>query len=102
MGRLLFLLGVAVQLAVLALLAVLGRRIARGFALGEIGAGIMIGVAVYLFVTIATLPVGLVGLWWDRRYGISKQEYWSYVLGQWDGVLARTATVKFLLCLGGR
>ncbi|TML38672.1 MAG: hypothetical protein E6G25_09120 [Actinobacteria bacterium] len=96
-GRLLFLLGLAVQLAVLALLAVLGRRIARGFALGEIGAGIMIGVAVYLFVTIATLPVGLVGLWWDRRYGISKQEYWSYVLGQWDGVLARTATVAIVL-----
>ncbi|TMM28295.1 MAG: hypothetical protein E6F93_12490 [Actinobacteria bacterium] len=96
-GRLLFLLGVAVQLAVLGLLAVLGRRIARGFALGEIGAGIMIGVAVYLFVTIATLPVGLVGLWWDRRYGISKQEYWSYVLGQWDGVLARTATVAIVL-----
>src|SRR5438874_3710359 len=57
----------------------------------------MIGVAVYLFVTIATLPVGLVGLWWDRRYGISKQEYWSYVLGQWDGVLARTATVAIVL-----
>ena len=96
-GRLLFFLGVGVQLAVLAVLAVLGRRLARGFALGEIGAGVMIGVAASLFVTLATLPVGLAGLWWDRRYGISKQEYWSYVLGQWGGVLAQTATVAIVL-----
>jgi Zn-dependent protease with chaperone function len=87
-SRLLFFLAVAVQLAVLAVLALLGRRLARGFALGEIGAGVMIGVAASLFVTLATLPVGLASLWWDRRYGISKQEYWSFVLGQWGGVLA--------------
>jgi len=98
-GRLLFVLAVAVQLAVLAVLTVLGRRLARGFALGEIGAGVMIGVAASLFVTLATLPVGLAGLWWDRRYGISKQEYWSYVLGQWGGVLARTATVAIVLAV---
>jgi STE24 endopeptidase len=98
-GRLLYFLGVAVQLAVLAVLAVLGRRLARGFALGEIGAGVMIGVAASLFVTLATLPVGLASLWWDRRYGISKQEYWSFVLGQWGGVLARTATVAIVLAV---
>src|SRR3989440_1429704 len=98
-GRLLFFLGVAVQLAVLVVLSMLGRRLARGFALGEIGAGVMIGVAASLFVTIATLPVGLAGLWWDRRYGISKQQYWSYVLGQWSGVLARTATVAIAIAV---
>src|SRR5207244_11344271 len=87
-GRLLFFLGVGVQLAVLAVLAVLGRRLARGFALGEIGAGVMIGVAASLFVTLATLPVGLAGLWWDRRYGIWKQEYGSDVVGRGGGVLA--------------
>jgi len=98
-GRLLFLVGVAVQLAVLAVLAVLGRRLAQGFALGETGAGVMIGVAASLFVTLATLPVGLVGLWWDRRYRISKQEYWSYVLGLWGGVLARTVAVAIVLAV---
>jgi STE24 endopeptidase len=97
--RLLFFVGVAVQLGVLAVLAVLGRPLARGFALGEIGAGVMIGVAASLFVTLATLPVGLVGLWWDRRYGISKEEYWSYVLGLWGGVLARTVTAAIVLAL---
>ena len=98
-NRLLFVLAVAVQSAVLAVLAVLGRRLARGFALGEIGAGVMIGVAASLFVTLATLPVGLASLWWDRRYGISKQEYWSFVLGQWSGVLAQTATVAIVLAV---
>jgi STE24 endopeptidase len=60
---------------------------------------VMIGVAASLFVTLATLPVGLVSLWWDRRYGISKQEYWSFVLGQWGGVLAQTATVAIVLAV---
>src|SRR5437868_4855733 len=98
-GRLLFFLGVAVQIVVLASLAMLGRRLARGFALGEIGTGVMIGVAASLFVTLARLPVGLASLWWDRRYGISKQEYWSYVLGQWGGVFARAATVAIVLAV---
>jgi Zn-dependent protease with chaperone function len=98
-ARLLFFLGVAVQLAVLAVLAVLGRRLARGFALGEIGAGVMIGVAASLFLTLATLPVGLASLWWDRHYGISKQDYWSYVLGLWGGVASRTVTVAIVLVI---
>src|SRR6267142_150350 len=95
--RALFLLGAVVELIVLTILALLGRRLARGFALGEIGAGVMIGVAVSLFVTLTTLPVGLLGLWWDRHYGISRQGYWSFVLGQWGGVLGQTATVAIVL-----
>ena len=98
-ARLLFFIGIAVQLAVLAVLAVLGRRLARGFALGEIGAGVMIGVAASLFLTLATLPVGLASLWWDRHYGISKQDYWSYVLGLWGGVASRTVTVAIVLVI---
>ena len=97
--RALFLLGAVVQLAVLTVLALLGRRMARGFALGEIGAGVMIGVAASLFVAVTTLPVGLLGLWWDRRYGISRQEYWSYVVGQWGGVVGQTATVAVVLAV---
>ena len=97
--RAVFLLGTVVQLAVLTVLALLGRRMARGFALGEIGGGVMIGVAASLFVAVTTLPVGLLGLWWDRRYGISREEYWSYVLGQWGGVVGQTATVAIVLAV---
>jgi STE24 endopeptidase len=59
----------------------------------------MIGVATSLFVTLATLPVGVVDLWWDRRYGISKEEYWSYVVGQWGGILVRTATIAIVIAV---
>jgi STE24 endopeptidase len=45
------------------------------------------------------LPVGLLGLWWDRRYGLSKQEYWSFVVGQWGSVLAQTVTVAIVLAV---
>ncbi len=98
-GRLLFIAGVMVELAVLAVMSVFGRRLARGFALGEIGAGVMIAVAAYLFVTVATLPVGLLGLWWDRRYGISKEDYWGYMLGQIGGIAAQTATTAIVIAL---
>ncbi len=97
--RALFVLGAVVELIVLAVLALLGRRLARGFALGEIGAGVMIGVAASLFVTVTTLPVGLLGLWWDRRYGISRQEYWRYVLGRSGGVAGQTVTVVIVLAV---
>jgi STE24 endopeptidase len=98
-GRLIFIAGVVVELAVLAVMSVFGRRLARGFALGQIGAGVMIAVAAYLFVTLATLPVGLAGLWWDRRYGISRQDYWDYVLGQVGGIAAQTATVAIVIAV---
>jgi STE24 endopeptidase len=98
-NRLFYLGGIAVQLAVLGVFALLGRWLARGFALGEIGAGVMIGVAASLFLWAATLPLGLLGLWWDRRYGIAKQEYWSFVLGQWSGLLTQTATAAIVLAI---
>jgi STE24 endopeptidase len=50
-------------------------------------------------VTLATLPVGLVGVWWDRRYGISKQGYVTYVLGLAGGVAARTATTAIVVAV---
>jgi len=88
-----------VELAVLGVMTFFGRRLARGFALGEIGAGVMIAVAAYLFVTLATLPVGLLGLWWDRRYGISKQDYWEYALGRFGGIAAQTAITAIVIAV---
>jgi len=84
---------------VLATLALLGRRLAKGFWLGEIGAGVMLGVATSLFVTVATMPVALAGLWWDRRYGLSKEGYLDFVAGQWGAILARTATVAIVVAV---
>jgi STE24 endopeptidase len=80
-------------------LALLGRRLARGFALGEIGAGVMIAVAANLFLWLAALPLGVLDHWWDRRYGISKRGYWSFVGEQATALLVQTATVATVLAV---
>ena len=98
-GRLLFLLGIAVELVVLGVLALLGRRLATGFALGEIGSGVMIGVAVSLFVWTATLPVGIVAEWWSRRYGISKRGYAGFIGEQVTALGVQTAVVAVVLAI---
>jgi STE24 endopeptidase len=89
--------GVVVQVAILGVLVVFGRRIARGFALGEIGAGVMIAVAANLFVWIGALPLGLLGQWWDRRYGLSKSGYESFLGGAAVNLVVQTATVAVVL-----
>jgi STE24 endopeptidase len=98
-ARLLYLAGVAVQLAVLIVLVVLARPIARGFALGEIGTGVMIAVAANLFIWLTALPIGIVAQWWDRHYGISKRGYGSFVGEQAIGLLVQTATVAIVLAV---
>jgi STE24 endopeptidase len=98
-STLLYLTAVAVELAILVVLAVLGRRLARGFALGQIGAGVMIAIAANLFVWLAALPIGIVGQWWDRRYGISRRGYGSFVAQQAVGLAVQTATVAIVLAI---
>ena len=98
-ATLLYLLGIAVELAILVVLALLGRRLARGFALGQIGAGVMIAVAANLLVWAGALPIGIVGQWWDRRYGLSRRSYGSFVTQQAIGLLVQTATVAIVLAI---
>jgi STE24 endopeptidase len=98
-ATLLYLLGIGVQLAILGVLALLGRQLARGFALGQIGAGVMIAVAANLFVWVGALPIAIVGQWWDRRYGISKRDYWTFVGEQALGLAVQTATVATVLAI---
>jgi Zn-dependent protease with chaperone function len=97
LGRIFFLLALGVELAILGVLAVLGRRLAEGFALGEIGSGVMIGVAAALFVWTAILPLQILDLWWDRRYGISKRDYASFVGEQATGLVVQVAVVAIAL-----
>ena len=96
-ARLLYVAGVAAQLVVLVVLALLARPIARGFDLGQIGTGVMIAVAANLFIWTTALPLGLVGHWWDRRYGLSRRSYGSFVGAQAIGLLVQTATVAIVL-----
>src|SRR5262245_39368200 len=72
-----------VGLAVLVLLARLGPRMAAAWELGRVGKGIMVGAVATLALWAASLPFGLVALWWGRRYGIDTQGYASWLLDQW-------------------
>ncbi len=95
-----------VELGVLVGLTLLGPRIARAFELGRVGKGVMVGAVTTLALWVVGLPFGFVLLWWGRRYGIEKQSYWEWALGQWPGLLAQvvglTIVLTILLLLAGR
>jgi STE24 endopeptidase len=46
-----------------------------------------------------SLPFGLVGLWWGRRYGIERQGYVSWLLEQWPSLLAQVVGLTILLTI---
>jgi Zn-dependent protease with chaperone function len=95
-----------VQLGVLVVMALLGRRIARSFELGRVGTGVMVGAVTTLALWAAGLPFGLISLWWGRRYGIDRQDYWEWAVQQWPGLLGQvfglTIALTILLLLAGR
>jgi STE24 endopeptidase len=89
--------GTAVQLLVLVALALLGRRIAGGFDLGRVGTGVMVGTFATLCLWIAGLPFGFLGLWWERRYHLSKQSYLEWTFEQWPSLLGMVVGLTILL-----
>ncbi len=93
-------------LAVLLVLVRLGPRIAAAWELGRVGTGVMVGAVATLALWAAGLPFGLAALWWGRRYGIEKQSYLGWLLGQWPALLGEvvglTVVLTILLLLAGR
>jgi Zn-dependent protease with chaperone function len=95
-----------IQLGTLAVLALLGPRMARAWELGRVGKGVMVGAVTTLALWAVGLPFGFASLWWGRRYGIEKQSYWEWALSQWPGLLGQVAgltiALTILLLLAGR
>jgi STE24 endopeptidase len=95
-----------VGLAVLVVLARLGPRLAAAWELGRVGKGIMVGAVATLVLWAASLPFGLLALWWGRRYGIVHQSYGSWLVDQWPALLGQviglTIVLTILLLLAGR
>jgi STE24 endopeptidase len=85
------------ELAVLIALARLGPRIARAFELGRVATGVMVGAVATLTLWAVGLPFGLVGLWWERRYGLEKQGYLGWLLSQWPSLLGQVVGLTVLL-----
>ena len=103
--RWLWLVGTIVQLAVLVALVPFGPRLARAFDLGKVGTGVLLGTFATLVLWLAGLPFGFLGLWWDRRYHVSKQSYVEWLLAQWPSLLGQvvglTILLTFLMLLAG-
>jgi STE24 endopeptidase len=95
-----------VTLAVLAVFAWLGPRIARAWELGRVATGVMVGTVTTLGTWAVGLPFGALALWWGRRYGLEKQSYLEWALSQWPALVGQvvglTIALTILLLLAGR
>jgi STE24 endopeptidase len=70
-----------VQVAVLAVVARYGRRLANAFPVGRIGRGTLVAAAAATFTAAAVLPFEVVLTWWERRYGLVSTSYWEVIAG---------------------
>ena len=87
--RTLLLATIATQFAVLALVVWKARPLADaldGIGRGRIRTGVLVALAVALALWVATLPFGALGLWWRRRYGLSNQDWLSWLRDQAVGL----------------
>jgi STE24 endopeptidase len=86
-GRVTFVLAVLAELATLTVLALRGPRLARGLALGRVGAGIVVGMVTVTVVWAVGLPFAIADTWWARRHGLSKGSWVEAVVGPWGRLL---------------
>jgi STE24 endopeptidase len=87
--RFLAILGVltaATLVAVLAVYAQRGQRLARESAAGRVGTGMLLAMLGFAVVWIAQTPFELVGLWWQRRHDVSDQGYLTHLLESFLGL----------------
>jgi STE24 endopeptidase len=80
---LIWLLGIVVQVVVLALYAWRGHRFMRESAAGPIGSGMLLGMLGFAILWLAEVPVSVLELWWQRRHDLSSVGYVEYVFGNW-------------------
>ena len=92
----LWLLSVAVLIAVLAVYAQRGQRLVRESAAGRVGTGMLLAMLAFAVVWLAEAPFGLVALWWERRHDVSNQGYLLYLLESFLGLGSQFV----FLCVG--
>jgi STE24 endopeptidase len=76
-------LGLLLPVAVFTLYARWGAAFARDSAAGPVGTGMLLGMLGFGLLWVATIPVTVASLWWDRRYGIRHGSYVGAVFGGW-------------------
>jgi STE24 endopeptidase len=77
-----FLLASAAELVVLGVLAMRAPRLVRRLRGGALLRGLELALVALAAVWLVRLPFGLAAEWWERRYGISRQSYGSWLVGR--------------------
>jgi STE24 endopeptidase len=94
-----WLLGTIVSLIVLIVMVRRGPRLARSLGLGRVNAGLITGVVVTTVLWAVSVPFDLAAAWWERRHGISTEDWGTIVLRPWEGLLATTFGTVVVLAI---
>ena len=91
--------GTVAKVLALVVLVRRGPRLARSLGLGPVNAGLITGVVVMTVLWAVSLPFAVATGWWERRHGVSKEDWGTIVFSPWQGLLAGTFTTVVVLAI---
>jgi STE24 endopeptidase len=94
-----WLLGTIVSVVALVVMVRRGPRLARSLGLGRVNAGLITGVVVTTVLWAVSLPFDLAAAWWERRHGISTEDWGTIIFTPWEGLLATTFGIVVVLAI---
>jgi STE24 endopeptidase len=94
-----WLVGTIAKVVALVVMVRRGPRLARSLGLGRVNAGLITGVVVMTAVWAVSVPFAIAAGWWERRHGISKEDWGTIVFSPWQGLLSGTATTVIVLAI---
>ena len=94
-----WLLGTIVTLVALVVMVRRGPLLARSLGLGRVNAGLITGVVVTTVLWALSLPFDLAAAWWERRHGISTEDWGTIILTPWEGLLGTTFGAVVVLAI---
>jgi len=92
-------LGTIAALGAYVLMVRRGRLLAPRLRLGNVNAGIVVGIVTFTAVWAATLPFALAAVWWERRHGISRESYSAAIATEWGRLIGTTLIVVVVLAM---
>src|SRR6266446_2259584 len=94
-----WLVGTVAKVLALVVLVRRGPRLARSLGLGRVNAGLITGVVVMTVLWAVSLPFEIAAGWWERRYGISTEDWGTIVFSPWQGILTGTFITVVVLAI---
>jgi STE24 endopeptidase len=76
-----------------------GRTLAPRLGLGNVNAGIVVGVLTFTAVWAASLPFAIAAVWWEKRHGISRENYAGAIGAAWGQLLGTTLVAVVVLAI---